>query len=681
LRKEGLSVQSVSQRWWQVLLPLFGLLVAGGYCRADQASAAAEFGAVRWPTAPILTVNRQSELCRKVLAIAIDQFASRSPDLDIAKALGDNFEPSQMQAIDPDSPEGSPSSLTFFEADLDGNGAKQVIVYRDNTFNWRGDWHYAYVFGSVAAFTAARGSILAKWSSVPEDAQYPPAGTRELDAQQYYPTALTTDGETVQTGNVWADHSLFAFGKGQYFANGTTAFDRNQPVETRIFRLRQGGRVALTCVVAPGDVEKAHAALGELPAMAALLRSLRLIGTGGADSGTLHSGEQHDTDTLSAETRAAYRPWATSAETDPAYPGAQVYFRYDERVRQFLDGWSLQELWNRREYQTMIELTGPAEESYAEYLRSAFGLKPDAARGAAIQVVQSLIGAYLLVPNEYKAQNTPLYFPDDTPLRVAVMKRDRVVFEATLADLESRFRGGGSDGQDARRLLSEVLPDAVEWPYALDRLLAAGADPNQANGFGKSTLMVAAHFDRPDALDKLIKAGAHVNDATPPAADGGGWRSAPSRTGRTALMYAAENAGPASLRILLEAGADTQIRDSAGNGLSFYLANNPRFTDTERSLGVTGLARIADQFSGPSFSCSITQTATEKAICDSGMLRMLDAQIARAFLDVKRKAGASAVEEQRGWLRSRDEICTADVDCLAEIMRTHLRSLNARLSR
>jgi uncharacterized protein YecT (DUF1311 family) len=145
-------------------------------------------------------------------------------------------------------------------------------------------------------------------------------------------------------------------------------------------------------------------------------------------------------------------------------------------------------------------------------------------------------------------------------------------------------------------------------------------------------------------------------------------------------MYAAENASPATIKVLLDAGADPAAKDSEGNDMSFYLKNNPRLTDAERALGVSGLAKNAGEFSGPSFSCAKAQTATENAICGSEVLRIFDAQIARAFVALRSRAGSEIANEQRQWLQARDQSCSADVDCLGEKMRTHLRYLHERLA-
>ena len=135
---------------------------------------------------------------------------------------------------------------------------------------------------------------------------------------------------------------------------------------------------------------------------------------------------------------------------------------------------------------------------------------------------------------------------------------------------------------------------------------------------------------------------------------------------------------PASIMSVKKARTD--LESTPSNRVVLVVTRNPRFTAVERSLGVAGLAKAADEFAGPSYSCSKTNTATEQAICGSEVLRILDAQIARAFSALRRKAGPAIAEEQRHWLQSRDRSCPADVDCLAEMMRTHLRALQERIN-
>jgi uncharacterized protein YecT (DUF1311 family) len=661
-----------------VKLPAALLLWISVATGAYAATAADEFGAHRGPAELTVSINTQQDLCRKVLADATALFASNATDLDVSAALAQDLSPLPMTpAIDGTGSPGS-SSLLRLDLDLDGDGTSQIVIYRDDMFNWRGDWHYSYVFPSAAAFDAVKSQIATEWLEVPQDAQTPPAGKLDHGAQQYYPSALTLNNEEIATGDVWADHALFEFAHRYFFAAGTTTFDRLRPAPLEIFRLRASGHVERVCSIEQANPGETYTKCQQLPAMRSLLATIRAIGAGGDDGGTLHSGQQHDAQATAAEIRAATRPWATSEATKSNYPGDHPYYQYDQRTRDFLENWSLEELWNRREYQLLLELIAPAETSYAEYLQSAFGIAADTARLDAIQVTQALIAARLEIPNEFDNARITWYFPS-TPLHRSVMTRDRSAFDAVLAHPQADTgAAAGRPAQPAAQIIGGALLDSIEWPYGLDRLLASGADPNDANGFGKTVLMIAAHFDRPDSVRRLIKAGADVNAKTSPTPA----PDSPQRAGRTALMYAAENAGPAVLRALLDAGANPDVRDSAGNDLAFYLANNPRYTEAERALGVAGLAKAADRYAGPSFDCAKARTPTEHSICASETLRMFDGEIASAFVRLKAAQGGSVLREQQSWIQARDRSCGADADpdCLAELLRTHLRYLHSRLA-
>jgi len=641
------------------------------------ASAADDFGPKRWPTEPRLTVDADPAVCKLALAKYTKAFSSTTTDLDPSTAIS---EPSlQMQPIE--TGRESSSTLERVDLDLDSDGHKEVIVYRIGEHSWRGSWHYAYVFPSASAFEAARTQVVDEWLQLP-DFQYPDPRIPQLGAQVYFPSALTGKDKQSDTGNVWADHALFGFSKKYYFVNGTTTFDRLKSQVVRVFRLRASGHVEVACEIEQHGNDAAYKAFQRLPAIASLLEIIRRIGAGGADTGNMHSAVVHDFQATAAETRAASRPWATSAAAAVMRmdPEGSYYYRFDERMKAFLEAWSLEEPWNRREYQTLLELIEPAAASYARYLEAAFGVSADQAGVDSVGVIEALIGDRILVPSQYSVDATAMYFPT-TALHRAIMARDRVAFEAALAHPEANpTRGPRLPDRPVGQIVSESLSNAVEWPYALDRLLAAGADPNYANQFGKTPLMVAAHLDRIDSVRRLLKAGAKVDAVTITVSQD--WMEGPKRTARTALMYAAENAGPTVIEALLKAGANADARDSEGNGVDFYLTGNPRLSATERASGVRGLPKIAGRFAGPSFDCAKAHTAAERSICASEVLRILDTQIARAFESVHGEQGPAALQEQRAWLRTRDQSCSAatDADCLADLMRTHLRYLHKRLA-
>jgi uncharacterized protein YecT (DUF1311 family) len=636
---------------------------------------AVEFGAHRWPAAPLLSVNREPVLCARLKHSSDELFVSSAMDLDTPSAISREFDPVEGKDADPASADGMPSRLWRADVDLDGTGRRQVVVFRSVEQSWRGSWNYGYVFPSESAYESARLNVEKAWTSLPDE-QYPSPEQPDLGAREFYPSALNAKGESIDTGDVWANESLFKFNDHYYLAQGSSGFDRLSPINVSIFRLHADGTVQLACTLVESGIQEAHQHFQALPAMSSLLATIRGIGAGGADSGTLHAGQMHDAQATAAEIRAASRPWATSSQ-QPTIDSSVYYYRYDERMVRFLELWSLEGLWNRREYQTLAELIPDAEDSYARYIIASFEVPPGAAHARAVKVTQQLIGARIEIPNQLNINAPDLYFPH-TALHRAVMQRDREAFDAALANPQANHRGYFGQPVSDSRILGDALQDAVEWPYALNALLAAGADLNATNSFGKTALMMAAQFDRVDSVRALIKGGANVNAKTTAVTQI--WEEGPKRTERTALMYAAENASPGVIGALLEAGADPLAKDSQMNGMEFYLANNPRYTQEERSLSVVGLAKSSVDWENPSFSCMKAKSASEKTICGSGVLRTFDAEIARAFRIWRAKEGDEALREQRSWLQHRDRECNGgnDADCMAEVMRTHLRYLFER---
>lgn len=637
-------------------------------------SAAESFGAHGWPSAPRLALNEEPKLCGELLGSATEAFLSDLGDVDPGEVITTNYPRVEMEPVESKEGKSGAGFIGRADLDIDGDGSRQVVIYRDIPFNWSGDWHYAYVFPSVDSFAKVKDAAFSAWGKLDDD-QYPSPTQQHLGAQQYFPGALTNEGKAVSTGNVWASHSLFSFEGRYYFAFARNDFDRlMRPSETTIYRLRASGRVEPKCVIDSAADERAAMAFASLPAMGSFLSLIRTIGEPGPDSGTLHAETWHNAQAEAAVNRAVSRPWTVAANVMVGYQQGE-YFVFGPRMTRFLEEWSQMELWNRREYQTLLASLGPATESYAGFLRSEFGVTEPAATQGARKVIENLLARRILIPAQYLEDGLE-YFPQST-LHRGLMLRDHDQFEAGVAEIKYRAATDGAPTLDTNAQYSRALLDAVEWSYGLDRLLELGADPNTANEFGKTPLMVAAHFDRVDSVRKLLRAGAKVDLQT---TEGDRFTLQLGRTRRTALMYAAENASPPVIKALLDAGADKSSKDSQGNGMSFYLDNNPRFTSEQRSRGVEGIAAEAGAFARASFDCARARTNAELAICTSPVLRTFDIQIESAYRLLKQKPGSRLAAEQRAWLKYRDDACkpNSDADCLAEVMRTRLRYLHMR---
>ncbi|HEU5047674.1 MAG TPA: ankyrin repeat domain-containing protein, partial [Rickettsiales bacterium] len=121
---------------------------------------------------------------------------------------------------------------------------------------------------------------------------------------------------------------------------------------------------------------------------------------------------------------------------------------------------------------------------------------------------------------------------------------------------------------------------ALDNPSMMQLLIKKGVEVNGRNWFGKTALMYTAQWNLMDAAALLLKNRAEVNAVTP-VADPGNCEN-PAITGRTALLYAAENASAPLIELLIKSGADTKTKNSVGKDFQYYMALNKMLTNEER---------------------------------------------------------------------------------------------------
>jgi ankyrin repeat protein len=118
-------------------------------------------------------------------------------------------------------------------------------------------------------------------------------------------------------------------------------------------------------------------------------------------------------------------------------------------------------------------------------------------------------------------------------------------------ELAQRLLAAGADANAVNDYGAFPLAEAAAVGNAamISLLLDAGAKVETANADGQTALMIVARTNKVDAARRLIEAGADVNRAEQ-------WR------GQTPLMWAAAQGQPGMIRLMLEHGAEPDVRSA-----------------------------------------------------------------------------------------------------------------------
>lgn len=295
--------------------------------------------------------------------------------------------------------------------------------------------------------------------------------------------------------------------------------------------------------------------------------------------------------------------------------------------------WPYFSAWNWLRWREAKDMAQPAKEELAQHYEKVWNLDKEEAKNAADRDIDDLIyfetslpiperdirvlilrGASLTeIANAYSTRRSNAF--DDDIHRDLDRLVPHLAFGCNRLDLpcgDERAKGWHYRLKEHLALIGSPEPPlliAVLRPEVVAWLLDAGENINQENQYGKTALMTAVHLNQLQTAALLLHRGADVNGRSHGEieqerliAEGpedqrsfkqslyldetiGKPRSL-THAGRTALMYAAENADAEIIDLLLAAGADPCLVDSKGTSPRDYFvgpspsgASNVRVTD------------------------------------------------------------------------------------------------------
>lgn len=513
--------------------------------RLDQVRALPVVGGrapTRYPYLPKLTLNQAPEVCHGLEAAEQESFKSASstvsaidkawPDVDVFWEISPGQIPTRLDD----------ELIVTKQVDLDRDGKAEVLVMTGRSHSWRGDIYTLARFPSMADYKAfqnrtersrpGKGESILMWSSGRDD---------PFEWDWAVPVVLKAKGQyfLLSEGAVWEDIA-----------------------PANLYRIPAKGKPELVCTVErhPESMKEAVRNAGEHVFFSQLFS---IVG-GSGNCGTLNSHARLAIEADRVRTKTLLRPWAVNEKP------------YNSRDNQnkWLEAWGAEGLWNWEKYQKFRMEEPIATRALAKWYDEGFGLaqpQTEAARNMDI-----VIGSHFVFPASQEAQKP-------SRLSLALLSGASAKDVAPLlkdADLSQPSPYEGDVGEDS------PLVKALRYPHLVRLLLKAGAPVNEGNSFDKTPLMYAAQIDNAESVRLLLAAGADVNARMRSV-----WSCslAIARGNRTALHYAAENAGLEVIRILAQTpGVEINALDKEENlgprqTPLDYLARNTRLSDSERA--------------------------------------------------------------------------------------------------
>ena len=531
-------------------------------------------------------------------------------------------------------------------ANVDFYGSQKVFAYYGRSHSWRGDIHTGYVV------EPEKISLLESHLKEKKKGEFLP----------FYPMGALAYGSDFS----WWENLPFQYEGKWYVLTDFGDFHRHDS-QRSIFQILEDGTSKSVCTIKIFQNFDEGSISEILPLFSAYKRSLEKIMLSSGYCGTSHP----EVDALWSgrffASMAVIRPWAV----EPTWKNVKNKWELEriEFQQKHFDDWKYQDIWSYREHATYNNLIFDAISELKNHYVTNYSYSDSDALEHASKIVKSMPGRYY---------SLGIYYDQD---------KDFSIFQKIV---DGTYENWSNLKQDLKLKYTNIplvaLSLMIDNPEQY-KMLPAGVKPSLVKSFyEKDILMFAAHMNNFDSVKYLLDSGWPVDKVT---------NHEPTfceqkfeRLNRSALTYAAENASIEVIRLLVEAGADTNIKDSKGNSLDYYINLNPRFSAKEKEFGFEGVLKLYSALEQakpkPSFSCNRKLNRIEGAICDSTGLSIYDRELAKGYKAVvgNKNSTVNLKRSQVEWLKRRNIQCSTFSEkmalnaCLARTTRARIRYLD-----
>jgi len=511
------------------------------------------------PYEPKLIYSKSQSLCREVLLNYTKEYYE---DSALAPKQKSSLTPLEWKEQLPVGHKMRINSLGKINLKYKQN--KHVSLLRwIEPFNWKGDRYSAFLYPSTLHdinFNDINKSQLA---------------TLKSSGKEIYPNAtLTEDFNNTKYGlysSEWRDVDIFTYKNKYYYENKLNNYWSVNQKNIGTLEILEDGTLKPTCVVQMKY--EGENLLLKKQYFSEFLSALSNMTGGYGSCGTLSSGgtilSLRIPTTLE---KISFKPWKKS-----------LYPRRDKQlnvVDVFLEEWGYRGLWNYDVYQRYLRVKDKAKQDLVDYYLQTFKVDKQTANSYATSAYDQIVSAHFNIP--YYGTSPK---PQDS-LREALLKGKTV--EEIKPMLTGEWKGPKKNSyfEDTESTLFYALPH----PHLVKLLLDEGIDINSSNPFGKTALMYAAQYNLYDTAKLLLESNTGVNKQTTQANDNCSYTI--RRHSVTALHYAVRYADSKFIKLLLDNGADKEIRDTEGKTAYDWIElfkDESKILNKEKKLEITKL--------------------------------------------------------------------------------------------